>query len=141
MLLGIVTAFIGQIIITMGAYSEKLPIIFVGILINCIGGGFIIGLVSIMIADTIRYGTSMGIQAEGVLASTDDFGVNLGLGIGGLITAESLQVSGYVSNKAQSAATISAINLNYAVIPLVLYLIMFFILLGYNETKIQDALK
>ena len=82
----------------------------------------------------------MGIQAEGILASTDDFGVNLGLGIGGLITAESLQVSGYVSNKAQSATTISAINLNYALIPLVLYALMFFILLGYNEAKIKAAI-
>jgi len=141
MLLGIITAFIGQIIITIGAYSETLPTLFTGIFINSVGGGFIIGLVSIMIADTIRYGTSMGIQAEGILASTDDFGVNLGLGIGGLITAESLQVSGYVSNKTQTAATISAIDLNYALIPLVLYAIMFFILLGYNEEKIKNALK
>ena len=83
----------------------------------------------------------MGIQAEGVLASTDDFGVNLGLGLGGLITAESLQISGYVSNKAQTAATISAINLNYALIPLILYVIMFLILLGYNEKKIIQAIK
>ncbi len=141
MLLGIITAFIGQIIITIGAYSEALPTLFTGIFINSVGGGFIIGLVSIMIADTIRYGTSMGIQAEGILASTDDFGVNLGLGIGGLITAESLEVSGYVSNKTQTAATISAIDLNYALIPLVLYAIMFFILLGYNEEKIKNALK
>ncbi|WP_334352888.1 MFS transporter [Companilactobacillus sp. HBUAS56257] len=140
MLIGIVTAFVGQIIITIGAYSEVLPVIFTGIFINCIGGGFIIGLVSIMIADTIRYGTTMGIQAEGVLASTDDFGVNLGLGLGGLITAESLQISGYVSNQTQSAGTISAINLNFALIPLGLYLLMFLILLGYNEKKIQQAI-
>ncbi|HIY93184.1 MFS transporter [Companilactobacillus sp. HBUAS56275] len=140
MLLGIIIAFIGQVIITAGAYSKNLALIFSGIFINGIGGGFIIGLVSIMIADTIRYGTSMGIQAEGVLASTDDFGVNLGLGLGGLITAESLELSGYVSNKAQSATTISAINLNYALIPLGLYLIMFLILLGYNEKQIQQAI-
>lgn len=141
MLLGIITAFVGQLVITFAAYTTNLPILFVGIFINCIGGGFIIGLVSIMIADTIRYGTAMGIQAEGVLASTDDFGVNLGLGLGGLITAESLQLSGYVSNKAQTAATISAINLNYALIPLILYAIMFLILLGYNEKKIIQAIK
>ncbi len=141
MLLGIITAFVGQLVITFAAYTTNLPVLFIGIFINCIGGGFIIGLVSIMIADTIRYGTAMGIQAEGVLASTDDFGVNLGLGLGGLITAESLQISGYVSNKAQTAATISAINLNYALIPLILYVIMFLILLGYNEKKIIQAIK
>lgn len=141
MLLGIVTGFIGQVIISIGAYTEHIPTIFTGVFINSIGNGFIIGLVSIMIADTIRYGTSMGIQAEGVLASTDDFGVNLGLGLGGLITAGSLDVSGYSSNQAQSANAISAINLNYALIPLALYVIMFLVLLLYNETKINTAIK
>ncbi|WP_125568957.1 MFS transporter [Companilactobacillus insicii] len=141
MLSGIATAFIGQLIITIAAYTENMPILFVGIFVNSIGNGFIIGLVSIMIADTIRYGTAMGIQAEGVLASTDDFGVNLGLGLGGLVTAESLQLTGYVSNKPQSATTISAINLNFAIIPLALYVIMFLILLAYNENKIQDKIK
>lgn len=137
MLTGIGTAFIGQLIITYAAYSENMPVLFFGIFVNSIGNGFIIGLVSIMIADTIRYGTAMGIQAEGVLASTDDFGVNLGLGLGGLVTAESLQLTGYVSNKTQSASTISAINLNFALIPLGLYVVMFLILLAYNESKIQ----
>ncbi|AKP67589.1 MFS transporter [Companilactobacillus ginsenosidimutans] len=141
MLIGIVTGFIGQAIISVATYTQNLPVIFTGIFINSIGNGFIIGLVSIMIADTIRYGTSMGIQAEGVLASTDDFGVNLGLGLGGLITAESLSVAGYSSNKVQTAGAISAINLNYALIPLALYVVMFLILLGYNETKINDAIR
>lgn len=140
MLSGIATAFIGQIIITFAAYSQSVPILFTGIFINSIGNGFIIGLVSIMIADTIRYGTAMGIQAEGVLASTDDLGVNLGLGLGGLVTAESLQLTGYVSNKPQSASTISAINLNFAIIPLILYVVMFLVLLTYNETKIQTEI-
>ncbi|APX71620.1 MFS transporter [Companilactobacillus allii] len=140
MLSGIVTAFVGQIIITIAAYSQSVPVLFVGIFVNSIGNGFIIGLVSIMIADTIRYGTAMGIQAEGVLASTDDLGVNLGLGLGGLVTAESLQLTGYVSNKPQSASTISAINLNFAIIPLVLYVVMFVVLLAYNETKIQTEI-
>ncbi|KRK63950.1 Na+ xyloside symporter or related transporter [Companilactobacillus tucceti DSM 20183] len=141
MLTGIGTAFIGQLIITYAAYSENMPVLFFGIFVNSIGNGFIIGLVSIMIADTIRYGTAMGIQAEGVLASTDDFGVNLGLGLGGLVTAESLQLTGYVSNKTQSASTISAINLNFALIPLGLYVVMFLILLAYNESKIQSKIK
>ncbi len=140
MLIGIVTGFVGQVVISIAAYSENVPLIFTGVFINSIGNGFIIGLVSIMIADTIRYGTSMGIQAEGVLASTDDFGVNLGLGLGGLITAGSLDVAGYSSNHAQSANAISAINLNYALIPLALYVIMFLVLLGYNETKINKAI-
>lgn len=140
MLIGIILGFIGQAVIAFAAYAENISLIFTGVFINSIGNGFIIGLVSIMIADTIRYGTSMGIQAEGVLASTDDFGVNLGLGLGGLVTAGTLDLAGYSSNHAQSASAISAINLNYALIPLILYVIMFLVLLAYNETKINTAI-
>ncbi|WP_125709617.1 MFS transporter [Companilactobacillus zhongbaensis] len=139
MQIGIIAGFIGQAIIAAAAYAENVPLIFSGVFINSIGNGFIIGLVSIMIADTIRYGTSMGIQAEGVLASTDDFGVNLGLGLGGLVTAGTLDLAGYHSNQAQTADAISAINLNYGLIPLALYVVMFLVLLMYNETKIEKA--
>lgn len=139
MLIGIVTAFIGQAILTIGVYTHLLAILFVGIFVNSVGHGLIIGLVSIMIADTIRYGTAMGIQAEGILASTDDFGVNMGLGVGGMITAVLFHLSGYVSNHAQNAETLSMINVNYAWIPLGLYILMFFILLAYNEQRINDV--
>jgi Na+/melibiose symporter-like transporter len=92
-----------------------------------------------MIADTIRYGTAMGVQAEGILASTDDFGVNMGLGLGGMITAGLFHLSGYVSNHTQNAATLSMINVNYVWIPLGLYVVMFFILLMYDEQRIRDV--
>lgn len=84
MAIGIIVAFIGQCILSLGVYGGTLPILFSGILLNSIGHGIVVGLVSIMIADTIRYGMTMGIQAEGILASTDDLGVNLGLGLGAL---------------------------------------------------------
>jgi len=112
-------------------------VLFVGILINSVGNGIIIGLVSIMIADTIRYGMAMGIQAEGILASTDDFGVNVGLGLGGLVTAGLFHVSGYVANQPQNVATQHMITLNYAWIPLILYVVMFGILLLYNERQLE----
>lgn len=141
MLIGITTAFAGQVVLTAGVYAHLLGILFTGIFINSVGHGLIIGLVSIMIADTIRYGVSMGIQAEGILASTDDFGVNLGLGIGGLVTAGLFHLSGYVSNQAQNAATLSMITVNYAWIPLVLYVAMFLTLLTYNERRIVAAVQ
>ncbi len=85
MLTGIVTAFGGQLVLAAGVYLNTLPILFTGVVINAIGHGMVVGLVSIMIADTIRYGVTMGIQAEGILAASDNFGVNVGLGVGGLI--------------------------------------------------------
>ena len=141
MLHGILIALPGQAIIAAGVYGKWLLVLFAGVFINSIGNGIIIGLVSIMIADTIRYGASMGIQAEGILASTDDFGVNFGLGIGGLITAGLFHVSGYVANQSQNAATLSMINWNYVWIPLVIYAGMYLVLNLYDEQRIIDAIE
>jgi len=140
MLGGIALAALGQLILTIGVLLNHLVVLFAGILINSIGNGLIIGLVSIMIADTIRYGMAMGIQAEGILASTDDFGVNVGLGLGGLVTAGLFHFSGYVANHAQNVATQHMITLNYAWLPLILYIVMFAILLLYNERKLMAAI-
>ena len=137
MLTGITVAILGQIVLTAGVLLNHLIVLFTGILINSVGNGIIIGLVSIMIADTIRYGMAMGIQAEGILASTDDFGVNVGLGLGGLVTAGLFHVSGYVANQPQNVATQHMITLNYAWIPLILYIVMFGILLLYNERQLE----
>ena len=81
----------------------------------------------------------MGIQAEGILASTDDFGVNVGLGFGGLITAGLFHLSGYTANHVQNLATQHMITLNYAWLPLILYVIMFITLLFYNERQLLAA--
>ncbi|EPC66832.1 Na+/xyloside symporter related transporter, partial [Lacticaseibacillus paracasei subsp. paracasei Lpp14] len=141
MLRGILMALVGQAVIAVGVYTKILWFLFGGVLINSIGNGIIIGLVSIMIADTIRYGASMGIQAEGILASTDDFGVNVGLGVGGLITAGLFHFSGYVANRTQNAATLTMINLNYVWIPLVIYVGMYFVLRLYDEGRIERAIE
>ncbi|MFT8909191.1 MAG: glycoside-pentoside-hexuronide (GPH):cation symporter [Lentilactobacillus diolivorans] len=141
MLRGILMALVGQAVIAVGVYTKLLWILFGGVLINSVGNGIIIGLVSIMIADTIRYGASMGIQAEGILASTDDFGVNVGLGVGGLITAGLFHFSGYVANRTQNAATLTMIDLNYVWIPLVIYAGMYFVLRLYDEGRIERAIE
>ncbi|MCI1553437.1 MAG: MFS transporter [Levilactobacillus sp.] len=138
---GILTAGSGQLVLTLGVMTNQLGIIFAGILLNAVGGGLIIGLVSIMIADTIRYGMALGIQAEGILASTDDFGVNVGLGLGGLVTAGLFHLSGYVANHQQNVATQHTIILNYAWIPLALYVVMFVVLWFYNEKELQATIK
>ena len=140
MLGGIALAAGGQLILTLGVLFNQLVPLFAGILINSVGNGLIIGLVSIMIADTIRYGMALGIQAEGILASTDDFGVNVGLGLGGLVTAGLFHLSGYVANHPQNTATQYMIILNYAWLPLLLYIVMFVTLLFYNERRLKLTL-
>lgn len=140
MLTGIVTAFVGQLILMLGVYTGSLGVLFTGIVINSIGHGMIVGLVSIMIADTIRYGMTMGIQAEGILAASDNFGVNVGLGVGGLITAGLFQLSGYTAGQTQNTATLAMINWNYVWIPLAIYVVMFAVLWFYDEKSMKQAL-
>lgn len=141
MLQGILVALVGQAVIAVGVYLNLMGVLFAGVFINSIGNGIIIGLVSIMIADTIRYGASLGIQSEGIMASTDDFGVNLGLGLGGLITAGLFHISGYVANRSQNSETLLMINLNYVWLPLLIYAAMYLILRLYDEERIIKAIK
>lgn len=140
MMFGMITALIGQFILAGGVYFTNLIVIFGGILINSVGNGIIVGLVSIMIADTIRYGVALGIQAEGVLSSANILGVNLGLGLSGLITAGLFDLAGYVPNGKQNIETLKMINMNYVWIPLIIYLLMIIILHFYNEGKLLKVI-
>lgn len=138
MMTGLGIASLGQVLIITGtSLSGNLAWIFTGTLVNTVGSGMVIALVSIMIADTIKYSQRrFHIEASGLLASTDDFGVNLGLGIGGLITAGLLASTGYVANTAQNAPTLGMIVINYAWIPLALYAAMIALLALYNQREV-----
>jgi Na+/melibiose symporter-like transporter len=139
---GMLIALAGQLLLAGGVYTRWLPLLFTAIAVNSIGQGMIVGLVSIMIADTIRYGiVVLGVQAEGIFASANDLGVNLGLGLGGLVTGGLLGLAGYVANHAQNAATLRMIDLNYVWIPLGLYLVMIGLLHFYDEQKLYAAIK
>lgn len=133
MQIGIIIAIGGQLILAGGVYEKQLPILYTGLAVNALGHGLIVGLISIMIADTVRYGIHLGSQAEGILASTDDLGVNLGLGVGGLITAGLFQLSGYVPNHIQNSATLHMINLNFVWLPFIGYFMMLIILYFYHD--------
>lgn len=137
MMSGMWIALCGQIILTAGSLLHSLPLLYAAITINCIGQGMIVGLISIMIADLIRYGITLGVQAEGVFSSASDFGVNLGLGIGGLITAGLFDLSGYRANHLQNAETLRMIHWNYTWIPLAIYLLMITLFHFYDERLVK----
>lgn len=142
MMTGLVIAVVGQVLIVMGSeVLHTLPLLFVGTFVNTVGSGMVIALVSIMVSDTIKYSQrKFHVEASGLLASTNDFGVNLGLGIGGLITAGLLSKTGYAANQAQNAGTLHMIVLNYAWIPLVVYVLMIILLALYDQKKIHQAI-
>lgn len=143
MMTGLVIASVGQVLIALGSeFMHNLGVIFTGTFINTIGSGMVIALVSIMVSDTIKYSQrKFNVEASGLLASTDDFGVNLGLGIGGLITAGLLSQTGYVANHSQNSATLHMIILNYAWIPLLAYILMIILLALYDQKMIHEVVK
>ncbi|WP_346401014.1 MFS transporter, partial [Listeria monocytogenes] len=83
MVMGLVLAIIGQIIMGIGAHNLSISIIIFGVVINAFGTGFISGLLSVMLADTVDYGEwKNGVRAQGLLTSASSFGAKFGMGIG-----------------------------------------------------------
>lgn len=142
MSIGLVFAFFSQVILIFGAQTKSLWLIFAATFLNSIGTGLIIGLVSIMLADTITYGREkLGVDAPGLLSSSSSFGVNFGMGVGGLITAMTLESAGYHANTHASAAVLKTITLNYVWLPLLLYGIMWGLLHFYHLTETKHEIK
>ncbi|GAF41633.1 Na+ xyloside symporter or related transporter [Agrilactobacillus composti DSM 18527 = JCM 14202] len=139
MMSGLSIAVSGQLLIIAGSELwPNLTLIFIGTFINTVGSGMVIALVSVMISDTIKYAQrQFKVEASGLMASTDDFGVNLGLGLGGMISAALLAKTGYVANQSQNQATLHMITLNYAWLPLVAYILMMLILSLYDQKTVH----
>jgi Na+/melibiose symporter-like transporter len=139
MMTGLSIAVGGQLLIIAGSELwPNLTLIFTGTFINTVGSGMVIALVSVMISDTIKYAQrKFKVEASGLMASTDDFGVNLGLGLGGMVSAALLAKTGYVANQSQNQATLHMITLNYAWLPLVAYILMMLILSLYDQKTVH----
>lgn len=140
MVMGLIVAIVGQVIMGFGAHSLSISIIIVGVVINAFGTGFISGLLSVMLADTVDYGEwKNGIRAQGLLTSASSFGAKFGMGIGGALTAGILSMGGYQANQTQTAAALSAIEFNFIWIPIVGFAIAGIALLFYRADKLEKT--
>ncbi|MBC1800142.1 glycoside-pentoside-hexuronide (GPH):cation symporter [Listeria booriae] len=135
---GLILAIIGQVIMGVGAHSLSVPIIIVGVVINAFGTGFISGLLSVMLADTVDYGEwKSGVRAQGLLTSASSFGAKFGMGIGGAMTAGILAAGGYQANKTQTAAALQSIEFNFIWIPIIGFVIAGIALFFYKADKLE----
>ncbi|MBC2347056.1 MFS transporter [Listeria welshimeri] len=136
MVMGLVLAIIGQIIMGIGAHNLSISIIIFGVVINAFGTGFISGLLSVMLADTVDYGEwKNGVRAQGLLTSASSFGAKFGMGIGGAMTAGILAMGGYQANKTQTAESLRAIEFNFVWIPIIGFVIAAIALFFYRADK------
>ncbi|MBC6297939.1 MFS transporter [Listeria sp. FSL L7-1517] len=136
MVIGLILAIIGQVIMGIGAHSLSIAIIIAGVIVNAFGTGFISGLLSVMLADTVDYGEwKNGVRAQGLLTSASSFGAKFGMGIGGALTAGILASAGYQANQVQTASSLQAIEFNFVWLPIVGFLIASVALFFYRADK------
>lgn len=136
--MGLVLAIIGQIVMGFGAHSLSIPVIIAGVIVNALGIGFISGLISVMLADTVDYGEwKNGVRAQGLLTSASSFSAKFGMGIGGAITAGILAAGGYQANQTQTAQALSAIEFNFVWIPIIGFAIAGIALLFYRADRME----
>ncbi|KKI93443.1 sodium:solute symporter [Bacillus sp. SA1-12] len=120
MILGLVIGVIGQILISIGGTMENIPLIMAGTIIGTFGTGFILGLISVMLADSVDYGEWKNkVRAAGLLTSASSFGAKFGMGIGGALTAAILSAGGYIANQKQTDSALQAIEFNFIWLPII----------------------
>lgn len=133
MKIGVLVAFLGQIILIVGD-RESLFLISVGTIVNSFGNGIIVSLISVILAEVFNHVVEKyNIRAEGIIGSADDLGVNIGLGIGGMITTISLYFAHYATNEKITQEIINAIKWNFVFGPVILYLFLYFTISKYSK--------
>jgi GPH family glycoside/pentoside/hexuronide:cation symporter len=137
---GAVFSVAGYILIIAG--GKSMPALIAGNVLTMIGLGFSLGLIFILIADTVEYGEwKNGVRSEGFLSAASSFGQKLGTGIGGAVAAWVLAAGGYVGDVAeQTPAALRAIVFNFAGMPLVAMALIFILMLFYKLDKVYPQM-
>jgi GPH family glycoside/pentoside/hexuronide:cation symporter len=141
------TIIIGNCVSVLGyglvaVSGASVPLLLIGTLIGSIGGGLGIGLIFILIADSVDYGAWIsGVRAEGFLSAMCSFGQRMGTGIGGAGAAWILAAGRYVANaEAQEASALRAIHFNFAVTPIIVAVLNIVLILFWNLDKLAPQM-
>lgn len=141
MILGLVIGVAGQIMMGIGGKITSVPFIMTGNIIGTFGTGFILGLISVMLADTVDYGEwKNNVRAAGLLTSASSFGAKFGMGIAGALTAAILSAGGYVANQKQTASALHAIEFNFIWLPIICNALGIFALLFHRFDKLEKQI-
>ncbi|MFD1418676.1 MFS transporter [Companilactobacillus keshanensis] len=131
---------IGSILMPLGEKTGNLILLFAGNIIGMIAMGSVFTLAFVMIADTVEYArVHLRIEEPGFLSSVPVVGAKIGMGLGGALSGWILTWGGFAaSNKVQSAKALTAININFVWLPILLAIVIIVILQMYtlNENKI-----
>jgi GPH family glycoside/pentoside/hexuronide:cation symporter len=107
--------------------------LIVGNLVYSFGKGIIIATFIPMAADTVDYGEwRTTVWAPGLLYGGMSIAVNVGMGIGGALSAWLLSLGTYLPNAVQAASSLHAIAWSYLWVPLIAVTVMAAWLLTYR---------
>jgi GPH family glycoside/pentoside/hexuronide:cation symporter len=141
------TVIMGAILVVAGnllilLIGKSMPLFIVGNILVLIGMAFTLGLIFVLVADTVEYGEwKNGTRSEGFLSAASSLGQKLGTGLGGAVAAWSLALGGYVGNAAeQSQSALNAIVFNFTGFPLLGFAAIFILMWFYRLDKIAPQM-
>ncbi|WZL80736.1 MFS transporter [Vallitaleaceae bacterium 9-2] len=141
MIVGNIIAIIGTLIM-FAAGTNNIGLLIAGNVIGSFGVGFTAGVLFAVMADTVDYGEwKSGIRAQGLLYAASSFGVKLGMGIGGALSAAILGYVGYIAGTQQTEAALAGIRFNIIWMPIIAYIVAIVLLLFYKLDKEQDQMQ
>ena len=141
MIVGNIIAIIGTLIM-FAAGTNNIGLLIAGNVIGSFGVGFTAGVLFAVMADTVDYGEwKSGIRAQGLLYAASSFGVKLGMGIGGALSAAILGDVGYIAGTQQTEAALAGIRFNIIWMPIIAYIVAIVLLLFYKLDKEQDQMQ
>ncbi len=141
MLISMGLAAIGYAIAAL--VGTNFTLIMMANIIKGIGNGFAASCMWGMLSDTIEYGEwKTGIRSAGLANAASSFGSKVGSGIGGAVLGWIIAAGGYNAEAAsQTASAITAVNIVYSYLPLVMAIISALILAwGYKLDKEYDTI-
>lgn len=113
---------IGLLILLLASYvspSAILPVV-IGTIFIKIGTGFIMGIITVSIADVIDYSEmKFGQRNESVITSTQTFLMKTAMAVSGLITGWSLTLLGYQPGVEQSEFTKNGLRFIMTILPII----------------------
>ncbi|MDR2434882.1 MAG: MFS transporter [Treponema sp.] len=126
---------VGFLIIWLG--GTAIPVFLVGNILSIIGLSFALGLLFVLIADTVDYGEyKNGVHSEGFLSAAASFGQKMGVGLGGAAAAFVLGMGAYSGEAdVQTPSAIRAIQCNYIFLPLTGFVLVIILMCFYNLDK------
>lgn len=124
-------------------FKGNITMIIILTALRGICGGPMNGTLNALIADAATYSfLKDGVHVEGSMFSCSSMGIKVGSGLGNALSGWMLALSGFNGlAETQTPAALSMITSIYVLIPLVIFVLLTFCMLGLNIQKALDELK